>query len=148
MNRSDIVLKGGYKYVLQTPYFCKTTIIPKENIHTPFISLFTDGLLLISPRYAWDGPSGPTIDDPLTIAASLPHDAGYQLIREGLLGIEYRGQFDMLLKQIMQEDAIQYKEPRKTISLLRAEYYFDGVDVFGGKFVHKNQPLITLKSYA
>ena len=38
--------------------------------------------LYISKGYSWDGPSGPAIDTPDWIKASLVHDALYQLIRE------------------------------------------------------------------
>ena len=47
------------------------------NDHMPWLS--------ISPGYAWDGASGPTFDTGNSMAASLVHDAGYQLIRNRVL---------------------------------------------------------------
>ena len=39
-------------------------------------------VLVIQTGYAWDGPSGPTLDTPDTMRASLVHDALYQWNRE------------------------------------------------------------------
>ena len=62
------------------------------------------GVLAIHAGYAWDGASGPVIDRPSVMRASLIHDALYQLIREGHLSIKFRDQCDRLFKRLCIED--------------------------------------------
>ena len=50
-----------------------------------WVRIEQDGRLTVYKGYAWDGPSGPSIDTPSFMRGSLFHDALYQLIREGLL---------------------------------------------------------------
>lgn len=61
---------------------------------------------MIRYGYAWDGPSGPTIDARNLMRGSLIHDALYQLIREGYLPQEYRNAADLLLKRLCIEDGM------------------------------------------
>ncbi len=145
--RTPVVYKKGYKYQLSKLYLCDTSIYPPENIHTPYISLLTNGTMILQPGYAWDGPSGPTFDTPEAIAASLPHDGGYQLIREGFLDESFRGQFDTLLELIMLQDSARYKPPLRQLAEIRAGYFFDGVDVFGARYLHQCKEEITIESY-
>ena len=48
-----------------------------------------DGMLYVYPEYAWDGPSGPTIDTHAFILASCAHDVLYQMLRDSLLINKY-----------------------------------------------------------
>ena len=57
--------------------------------------------------YAWDGPSGPTIDTRNFMRGSLVHDALYQLMREEHLDKEtYRKPADQLLRDMCREDGM------------------------------------------
>jgi len=67
-----------YKYQLTEDYSVDSGIKVKEKIDTPFIILEPDGNLTIKKKYAWDGPSGPTIDTKTFMRGSLVHDAFYQ----------------------------------------------------------------------
>ena len=116
-----IKYKAGYKYQLLRDYGIYTNIFPKEDIHSDFISLYTDSLLLIRYSYAWDGPSGPTFDTGNFMRGSLVHDALYQLMREGLLFIEAKKPTDLLLKRICQEDGM---------SKMRAWWVYNAVRKF------------------
>jgi len=78
----------------------------------------TDGILSIYPRYAWDGPSGPTFDTKTFMRGSLFHDALCQLIGEGLLDKKYRKYADRLLRQICLEDGM---------NTIRAWYVYQAV---------------------
>ena len=102
----SIEYKKGYKYQLYKTYFVQTDIHPPENIHTELIDLTAGGLLTIRKHYAWDGPSGPTIDTPSFMRPSLIHDALYQLIRMGLLSIAFREAVDRELKKDCKEDGM------------------------------------------
>ena len=58
--------------------------------------LNTKGHLIIKRSYAWDGPSGPTIDTKNFMRGSLVHDALYQLMRhEHLSSDEWRAVADL-----------------------------------------------------
>lgn len=72
-------IKKGYKYQLPTGTHI---LLPIKGValEVPgFLKLHESGLLEISAGYAWDGPSGPTFDNPKTLFPSLVHDAIYQL---------------------------------------------------------------------
>jgi hypothetical protein len=121
-----IQYSDGYKYQLEALFLLKTDIIPKEKIHTHFIDLDMDGLLLIYEGFAWDGPSGPTLDTKNFMRGSLVHDALYTLMRDGLLNHDvYRNRADELLREICREDGMSY---------LRAYFVFKAVQWFGDPF--------------
>ncbi len=95
----------------------------------PFLFI-QGGRLLISPEYAWDGPSGPTIDTKSFMRGSLAHDALYQLMREGKLNRHYRKYTDRLLKKICLEDGM---------NKFRAWYVYKAVRMFGEKRVYPDK---------
>jgi hypothetical protein len=95
----------NYKYELLETYSHDVGILPPEDIITRYVSLLRTGILVVSERYAWDGPSGPTWDTKDTLRASLVHDALYQLMSMGLIDHrQYRTRADQLLRDIMLED--------------------------------------------
>jgi hypothetical protein len=123
----SIKFKKGYKYQLAQLYHCKVDIFPKENIDTDdrFVRLDKHGKLTIWPGYAWDGPSGPTVDTKNFMRGSLIHDALYQLMREGyLIAPVWREQADKELKKACLEDGM---------SRLRAWYVYRSVRKFAEK---------------
>jgi Protein of unknown function (DUF1353). len=102
-----IRFKDGYKYQLNEDYSIKIPIYPHEAITTPFINLYEDGRLIIFKGYAWDGPSGPTIDTPSFMRGSLVHDALYQLMRESHLDHHiHREMADKILVTICLKDGM------------------------------------------
>lgn len=74
----------GYKYQLHQDYRVQTEI-KGHCVADAFYCLTTDGQLFIRAGYAWDGPSGPTIDTKSFMRGSLVHDVFYQMMREGQL---------------------------------------------------------------
>jgi len=108
---TDIIrYQGGYKYQLYEHYEQSTAIIPDTDIGSDishYIQLDTSGYLVITKGYAWDGPSGPTIDTKNFMRGSLVHDALYQLMRQGHLDRdEYRETADDLLRTMCREDGM------------------------------------------
>lgn len=102
-----IAYKGGYKYQLKSDYVCRIAVIPQAAIQTEYTSLSATGDITIKKGYAWDGPSGPTIDTPSFMRGSLVHDALYQLMREGHLDHgTYREAADQALRAICREDGM------------------------------------------
>ena len=103
---SSIKYKAGFKYQLVKDYHCIISIKPKQVISTTYISLTKQGLLTIRQGYAWDGPSGPSIDTKTFMRGSLVHDALYQLMRSSLLHPARRLEADKILKKICLEDGM------------------------------------------
>lgn len=112
-----------YKYQLVKDY--KVVIpIKGKTILEDYIELYPNGILLIKKGYAWDGPSGPTIDTLSFMRGSLVHDVLYQLIRMRLLDLSYRKRADQIIRQICLEDGM---------SRIRAGYVYRSLRWFGGK---------------
>lgn len=123
-----ISYKKGYKYQIVDSYTVDIPIKPEADIASPstFIQLTKQGKLTLKQGYAWDGPSGPTIDTLNFMRGSLVHDALYQLMREGSLvsseAVDYRLQADKLLQQMCIEDGM---------SKIRAQWVYLGVRLGG-----------------
>jgi hypothetical protein len=117
--------KAGYKYQLAEDYsLLVAPLLPVESIATYYSVLTFDGILTIRRGYAWDGPSGPTIDTRTFMRASLVHDALYQFIRVGILPMEHRAAADQLLRRLCLEDGM---------SQLRAWGVYHAVVRFGAR---------------
>ena len=102
-----IKYRAGYKYQLAESYTVAVRIFPNEPVLSEFILLGLDGVLTINAGYAWDGPSGPTVDTKNFMRGSLVHDALYQLMREGRLDAEvWRDHADCLLRDMCVEDGM------------------------------------------
>ena len=99
--------KAGYKYVLHTADTFTVQIFPENNITTQFVDLLTTGTLIVKRGYAWDGPSGPTLDTLNSMQASLIHDALYGLLRDGFITGEYhRKMADRAFYEKLKEDGM------------------------------------------
>lgn len=94
----------GYKYQLREICFVKTNIRPDNDVRTCLVWLKKNGTLIIFKYFAWDGCSGPTIDDKTNMRAGLAHDALYYLMRVGALDKSFRRQADDELYRLMVED--------------------------------------------
>lgn len=122
--RKTIRYKGGYKYQLVQTYRDQIPIRPAVDIDIWHISLSTAGDLEIRFGYAWDGPSGPTVDSPSSMRGSLVHDALYQLMRMGLLDPgAWKATADRLFKRMLIEDGMWE---------WRARWWYRGVAVGAG----------------
>ena len=117
-----IAYKSGYKYQLASDYVIDVDIYLTAN--TQFLVLDGMGGLFIKSGYAWDGPSGPTLDTKNFMRGSLVHDAIYQLMREGHIPESYREHADRLLQKICIADSM---------TPLRAWWVYKGVRFGGGR---------------
>lgn len=129
-----IKYRDGYKYQLLETYSCETKITPEELITTPFITLDTTGRITLLTGYAWDGPSGPTVDTKNFMRGSLVHDALYQLMREKRLDCGWRETADQELRRLCTEDGMSW---------LRAWWVYQGVRL-GGESSAKWQETVIL----
>lgn len=106
MKGDRIKYYDGYKYQLAEDYGIKVPIDVVAEVNHNFLRLTLNGELIIKAGYAWDGPSGPTIDTKSSMRASLVHDVLYQLMREELIGMHNRPIADELLYQLCLEDGM------------------------------------------
>jgi len=121
-----ITYRAGYKYQLEKAYVHQLSSafpdIPEEY-ETGFVWLGLNKQLIIKAGYAWDGPSGPTIDTKNFMRGSLVHDALYQMIRLGFLDKNVcRILADQELYTICREDGM---------GLPRANMVYYALRVFG-----------------
>lgn len=124
-------IKVHYKYKLSEDLYSFMNFAPPMDIYTDFIEFYTNGKLILKKNYASDGPSGPTIDDETNLQGGFIHDAGYQLIRMGLLDEKkYKPLFDKALKKICRIDGM---------GPVRVATHYNGVSVFGHPYA-KYQP--------
>lgn len=121
MKGDHIQYRKGYKYSLWETYSVQTNVKGYDVKHRLF-SLTPTGWLTIYEDYPWDGPSGPTFDTPDFMRGSLVHDAFYEMMRLGLIPQDAFTPANLELKTICLED---------DMSNFRADYVFDGVEVFG-----------------
>lgn len=131
-----LVYKSGYKYQIQQPYIIQTPLRPEAFISNGWVSLDADGIMMFAPGYTWDGPSGAP-DWPCTMAGSLMHDGGYQLIREGLLPKTCKDALDQFMAEVMRRDHMW-----PTIS----ELFYWAVHQFGKRFIAKPTKTISIET--
>jgi hypothetical protein len=130
MAENRVYYKGGYKYQLHENYQVSVGIRPDHDITSDYISLDRNGLLVLKKGYAWDGPSGPTVDTDNFIRGSLVHDALYQLMRMNHLSTgDHRKSADEELKRLCLEDGM---------SSIRAWWVYESVRQFGGRAASSN----------
>lgn len=137
-----IKYRKGYKYQLAEDFRIKIDIFSHEVIKTDFIEIQPGGVLFIKNGYAWDGPSGPTIDTKDFMRGSLVHDALYQLMRMELLDPSWKSYADDLLKKVCLEDGM---------FALRAYYVYVGVDKGADSAIdpkNRKKVIIAPKQYA
>lgn len=130
-----------YKYQTTIDFGMFLSFNP-QWVLTNYINIVDNGYINIKKGYAWDGPSGPTIDTKSFMRGSLVHDALYQLMREGYLDYKkYRKLADQELRRICLEDGM---------SKFRAWYVYRFVRLFGkknAKPTKKEQDKITCIKY-
>ena len=117
----------GYKYQLVNSYTIELPIdYPMVTYETKYkFVVLKNSTIYIKFGYAWDGPSGPTIDTENFMRGSLVHDALYQIFRENPhIAREHKDTADRLLQSMCIEDGM---------SKLRAAWVYWGVRIFGAK---------------
>ena len=123
MPQPCIRYRGGYKYQLRQAHVDQVAIRPEQPVTTDWISLTLEGTITLRSGYAWDGPSGPSVDTASFMRGSLIHDALYQLMRLGHLDPErWRDPADRELRRMCREDRMPW---------IRAWWVYWGVRLFG-----------------
>jgi hypothetical protein len=126
--------KRKYKYQLVEPHVTQTGIFGYD-FDTIYFSLTPDGVLTGKTLYAWDGCSGPTVDDEdrrveelnndtsRTAVPGLDHDMKYQALRLGLLPLELKTIIDREFHDALID---------RGFNPLRADIWHMGVHFGGG----------------
>jgi hypothetical protein len=128
MNRICYRKLKNYKYQILEKFSIQLDIKPDWDINYTFVSLSSGGVLAAKEYYAWDGPSGPTLDTKNFMRGSLAHDALYQLMRLSALdNKKYRKSADKILRDICREDGM---------CSFRAWYVYWGVRIFAQASAH------------
>jgi hypothetical protein len=123
--------KRNWKYDLPERVTFQTRIKPDRTLHTDWITLQPDGTLTLEAGYAWDGPSGPTLDTPNSLRGSAIHDALYQLMKLGLLDMRWFEESNRELLRWLKKDGMWYIRRRawyRAVQLYGEEYMFRGKD--------------------
>ena len=87
------------------------------------------GFISFSRGYRWDGASGPTIDTPDTMEASLVHDGLYQLMRDGVTPLSYRKAADIEFSRLLREAGMKS---------WRRWYWYAAVRMAGGNRIKRD----------
>lgn len=132
---SQITYHDGYKYQLIQDYTIDLTPYAPSwktfHVVGDYI-MMKEGVLTIMRGYAWDGPSGPTVDTLNFMRGSLIHDALYQLIREKFIPKDgFRQLADDLLYRVCLEDGM---------TKVRALWVYYGVRVGGNVAAVRSKP--------
>lgn len=118
-----IYYRKGYKYQLAEQHV-QLISLKGYNVNHEFFELRDNGILIVHKGYAWDGPSGPTIDTATFMRGSLIHDVLCQSIALGLIPESEQEAADKILKNICLADGM---------SPFRAWYVYAAV-----RFYYKN----------
>lgn len=123
---------SGYKYQLARDYYIQLRgLNPNRLYSNDYFAITPSGYLTVRRSYAWDGPSGPTIDTKNFMRGSLVHDVLYQLIGLGVLPYSDRIRADEILREICLEDGM---------SKIRAWWVYKGVRIGGSEPARRPEP--------
>ena len=133
---TPLVYKSGYKYQAEKDCVFQLPFAPETAWDGEWIRFTTDGILTALSGYAWDGPSGPTIDTPDFMAGSLVHDCLYQLMGLGVLDPgKFRQLADEILAEVCKEDGMP---------AIRRAWVYAGVRVGGARPARAGDTILTI----
>ena len=122
----DLLYEKDQNYCTRAEFRAETNIRPARKIVCEFGGLDRKGRMTIYRGFMWDGASGPTLDTPDSIIASLMHDFGYRLIRLGFLEPEHKAAVDRMFYERLLADGMPQ---------FRAYAWYKGVSAFGGSSI-------------
>lgn len=121
----SMLYRANYKYRNErewgalTPFPWSFRITDLDGRRT-LAELRQDRWLMVYPGYCWDGPSGPTLDNPISIMISSLHDVPYQGARLGHVPQEEENR--KLVDDFFRDALIALGFPE-----VRADAYHEGV---------------------
>lgn len=150
MTVKTIRYSEGYRFQLEDDFILSTGLVPVAPGGNRFVTMDADGTLFVSAGYAWDGASGPAINDSTILRGSAAHDAMYQLIRLGVLDPGARATADWILFDMVREDGLKRAEampwiargPARALAKARASWVYAAVRAFGEIYMRTHNPSI------
>lgn len=98
---NSVAYISGFKYQVQDDFFIKIPCLSQfAPLETFYFSIKEDGSVLLKKGFASDGPSGPTIDTPDSIAGAFIHDMLYECMRKGLIPRDFRKTSDKIIRDV------------------------------------------------
>lgn len=128
MEETKCYYEKGKKYQLTRDMVLKTEV-KGYHVKTDYAELFEDGTLHIFRKWAWDGASGPTINDKTTMRGTGGHDVFYKFLRHELLPPETKPLIDLTLQKYLKKDGSRAE---------RAWLWFAGLTIWGDKAADPN----------
>ncbi|HDK41961.1 MAG TPA: hypothetical protein ENG87_01170 [Candidatus Pacearchaeota archaeon] len=92
------------KYQLYKDEIFFTTILPPTIVNTKYIHMSLKGVMTMKKGWAWDGCSGPTIDESWNQRSGCGHDGLYWLVRNGYLSKYSKPVIDRCFYKWLRED--------------------------------------------
>lgn len=130
-----IKYQDGYKYQLYEDYvhYFPESFPQMPLFENDYCMSLSNDKLIIFKGYAWDGPSGPSLDTQNFMRGSLLHDCLYELMRDGVIPRSCKEAADRELQRVCIEDGM---------TKLRAWYVYQGVKMFGRKSTIEDKPIL------
>lgn len=93
---------GGFKFQIIEDFIISIEGLNLDrDIKHEFMEFYTDGTLILKRGFAWDGPSGMTIQTKNSMIPSAVHDALYRLIRYGYLPLTFKPISDKIFYKLL-----------------------------------------------
>jgi hypothetical protein len=122
---------AGIKYQLTEDEVIFTLLRPLHDIETELISLTTMGVLTLRKYWCFDGPSGPVFDSWYLMIAAAAHDAGYLLLRQGLLPADWRERIDEEYDRLAKDRIAELPAWRRPLAIARMQLHDFGLWIGG-----------------
>lgn len=135
ISKNDLLFIEGFEYQLVKDFSIQLPITLDKDIEEQFCTISKDGLLIVKEGFAWDGPSGPTINTANSQIAAIVHDALYRMIRHKTLPYDYKAIADKIFYDLLIEHGM---------FPLRAWVWYIGVVLFGKKSATKPARVIEI----
>jgi len=140
--------RDGYLYQAAEDEIYQTRYRPIENIEAEFITLFTDGKMILKSGYACDGPSGP----PKYLSQILPEWLRRKYLKKIMRGaFGHDGKYQLIRMELLNESAVAHLEMdvRKVADIeLREDLITDGMNRVRASMVYYKAVRIGGKSLA
>ena len=121
MNLPSCDLVNG-DFILTEAFTFETGIVTGTVGTMCNVVLSDTGRLSICPGFRWNGGSGPAVDTPSMLTASLAHDCLYALMYVGELNKKHKVSADKYFRQVLKEYGVSW---------FRRNYCYLAVRIFG-----------------
>lgn len=122
VKENNLYMIDGFRYQLAKDFVIQIPIKLNHGIYDEYHTINRDGLLTLKRGFAWDGPSGPTINTKNSQIPAAVHDALYRMIRNDALPYSMKEVADQIFYEMLMHFGM---------SKFRAWIWWLGVHLFG-----------------